>query len=196
MAQDPYTTLGVNPSATDAELRSAYRRLVQLHHPDHNRGSAESARRFEDVQAAYARVRELRAGRIRTPPRRTSAGAPPPRPASDPGLEARLADLERELREAQLARERVARAARDAVAEDARPAGAPDGKRPSDEELGYIKTDDSLSKILTDARDSLLERLEDVRAQPEAKRSADRAAQLLDDVGAMLRGERRKPSDG
>src|SRR5256885_11061052 len=51
---DPYATLGLSPSATDAELRAAYRRLVQLHHPDHNGGSAESARRFEAGQGAYA----------------------------------------------------------------------------------------------------------------------------------------------
>ncbi|MGO9883725.1 MAG: J domain-containing protein, partial [Solirubrobacteraceae bacterium] len=61
MSSDPYATLGVSPGASDAELRAAYRRLVQLHHPDHNGGSAESALRFEEVQNAYARVRQLRA---------------------------------------------------------------------------------------------------------------------------------------
>jgi curved DNA-binding protein CbpA len=59
-SRDPYQTLGVRANASDAELRAAYRRLVQLHHPDHNGGSADSARRFEEVQEAYARVRELR----------------------------------------------------------------------------------------------------------------------------------------
>jgi molecular chaperone DnaJ len=57
---DPFATLGVGRNASDAEIRSAYRRLVQLHHPDHNGGSAESARRFEEVQEAYATVRKLR----------------------------------------------------------------------------------------------------------------------------------------
>jgi curved DNA-binding protein CbpA len=42
-APDPYVTLGVARDAGDAELRAAYRRLVQLHHPDHNGGSVESA---------------------------------------------------------------------------------------------------------------------------------------------------------
>jgi molecular chaperone DnaJ len=60
-AGDPYQVLGVGREASDQEVRSAYRRLVQLHHPDHNGGSAESERRFEEVQEAYARIRELRA---------------------------------------------------------------------------------------------------------------------------------------
>src|ERR1700748_281942 len=58
---DPYKTLGVAASASDAELRAAYRRLVQLHHPDHNGGSEESERRFEEVQDAYAEARRRRA---------------------------------------------------------------------------------------------------------------------------------------
>lgn len=138
---DPYTVLGVAPGVSDEELRAAYRRLVQLHHPDHNNGSLESARRFEEVQDAYAAItRERR--RQPTPPR----SAPPP-PSSTPDVEQRLADLERELREkARAARERAQRAAREAAA-------ARKGKRTSDEELGYIKTDDSLGKIVADGLD-------------------------------------------
>jgi curved DNA-binding protein CbpA len=194
MAQDPYATLGVSPSATDAELRSAYRRLVQLHHPDHNNGSPEAARRFEAVQEAYARVREMRAGVSAAPPRkppRSAARTPPPRatprPASDPGLDARLADLERELRDAQQARQRAEQAAREAAREAAADARAqrPSGQA-SDEELGYINTDDSFAKILSDVRKEVSERFSDVRGSPEAKRAAD----LIDELGAVLRGER------
>ena len=54
--RSPYQTLGVPPTATDAQLRAAYRRLVQLHHPDHNHNSPESTRRFEQVQEAYAQI--------------------------------------------------------------------------------------------------------------------------------------------
>jgi hypothetical protein len=144
---DPYLVLGVRPDATDEAVRSAYRRLVQLHHPDHNGGSADSARRFEDVQEAYAKVRELRAHGTQPPP---ASGPPPP---SDPGLDARLADMERDLREAHLARERARKAATTAASQAAQP------KRPSDEELGYIKTDDSLSKIFSDAAAGLSEQL-------------------------------------
>src|SRR5207302_9776688 len=96
---DPYGTLGVSAGVSDAELRKAYRRLVQLHHPDHNSGSAESEQRFESIQAAYAQIRELRAGAPH------GHRQPPPPPGADPHVEARLADLERQLREAHAARE-------------------------------------------------------------------------------------------
>ena len=161
---DPYVVLGVRADASDEEVRSAYRRLVQLHHPDHNHGSAESERRFEEVQEAYAQVRELRASgaHAAAPP------PPPPRAASDPDLDARLKDMERDLREAHLARERARRAAAQAAA-SAQP------KRPSDEELGYIKTDDSFSKIFSDAgaalSDQLAELFDDARDEIKRRRS-------------------------
>jgi curved DNA-binding protein CbpA len=161
---DPYVVLGVRADASDEEVRSAYRRLVQLHHPDHNHGSAESERRFEEVQEAYAQVRELRASgaHAAAPP------PPPPRAASDPDLDARLKDMERDLREAHLARERARRAAAEAAASTER-------KRPSDEELGYIKTDDSFSKIFADAGASLSEQLaelfDDARDEIKRRRS-------------------------
>jgi curved DNA-binding protein CbpA len=189
---DPYETLGVSRSASDAELRAAYRRLVQLHHPDHNGGSAESARRFEQVQDAYATVRAQRqngASSGAAPPRR--GAAPPHREAprnaaADPDLESRLADLERQLKEANAARERARRAAREAAratstARDARPA--------SDEELGYVSTEDSFTKILSDAAAELSDRFSDAGEHPVRKRVSD----LIDELGSKLTGERPKP---
>jgi hypothetical protein len=158
---DPYVVLGVRPDASDQEIRSAYRRLVQLHHPDHNHGSAESERRFEEVQDAYARIRQLRAGAAVPPP-----PPPPTPPPSDPDLDARLKNMERDLREAHLARERARKAAAEAAA------AAEQRKRPSDEELGYVKTDDSFSKIFADAGAALSEQLADLfdDAREEIKR--------------------------
>ena len=109
---DPYRTLGVAASATDAELRAAYRRLVQLHHPDHNGGSAESARRFEEVQEADAEARRLRAAGGSAGARAegsagTRAGAgtrPGSAPSGDPDLDARIAKMEQELKGARDAR--------------------------------------------------------------------------------------------
>jgi len=161
---DPYVVLGVRSDASDQEVRSAYRRLVQLHHPDHNNGSPESERRFEEVQEAYAQVRKLRASGAQPPP-----PPPPPPSSSDPGLDARLKNMERDLREAHLARERARRAAAEAAA------AATPRKRPSDEELGYIKTDDSFSKIFSDAgaalSDQLAELFDDARDEIKRRRS-------------------------
>ena len=171
---DPYAALGLSPGASDAEIRSAYRHLVQLHHPDHNQGSAESARRFEEIQEAYARVRELR-GRPE-PTAKTS-----PQSAGDRDVEARLADLERELRLAQEARERARRAAAEAAA-----SAAPE--RPSDEELGYVTTDDSFAKILADARSEFADRFSEDPEQP----AGERVAGLLDELAARLRRGRSK----
>ncbi len=179
---DPYEVLGVGPTASDDEVRAAYRRLVRLHHPDHNGGSAESARRFEEVQEAYGQIRQLRARPLRADP--ADAMPPPvtadptsPHVTADPDLEARLARMERDLREAHLARERARRAASEAAAAKRKP--------PSDEELGYITTDDSLSKIFADARDELSELFADGRESPVGKRVAD----TLDELAAKLSGE-------
>jgi hypothetical protein len=154
---------------------------VQLHHPDHNDGSPESARRFEEVQEAYASIQRLRQ---KTPPPRKTPDPPP----TSPDVEQRLAEIERELLEkARLARERAQRAARQAAAT----ASASKPKRPSDEELGYIKTDDSLGKILADARKEFVERLDDAREEPLSHRVAD----LLDEFGAKLKGDHDKDEE-
>jgi len=80
-----------------------------------------------------------------------------------------MADLEREVRAAHAARERVRRAAREAAAaeEPERP------ERPSDEELGYVTTDDSFTKILTDARAEIVDRFSEAREHPVVKRVSD-----------------------
>jgi hypothetical protein len=174
---DPYETLGVSPTASDAELRAAYRRLVQLHHPDHNDGSAASTRRFEEIQEAYAQVRKRSQGTTSAGRQSTTSARPtPPRPGPSSPSDPRLADMEREVREAHLARERARQAAREAAAQSY--------DRPSDDELGYIKTDDSLGKILADARAQASERFSEVR-EPVTKRVAD----LLDDLAAKLNGD-------
>jgi DnaJ domain len=185
---DPYRTLGVSATASDGELRAAYRRLVQLHHPDHNAGSLEAARRFEEVQTAYAQIRELRARRPEPP----ISSVPPPH--ADPHLESRLADLERELREAAAAREQARAAARQAAAAatGAQAAGGLATGRATDEELGYIKTDDSLAKIFADARDELADRLSGPEAPPAARRVAD----LIDELDDFAGKFRRPPGRG
>lgn len=53
MATDPYQILGVTKTATEAELRTAYRKLAKQHHPDLNPGKPEAAERFKHISVAY-----------------------------------------------------------------------------------------------------------------------------------------------
>ena len=64
MNKDPYSVLGVSPSATDEEIKSAYRALVKKYHPDRyadNPDLAEVAKeKMQEVNAAYDEIEKLR----------------------------------------------------------------------------------------------------------------------------------------
>ncbi|EIZ77652.1 heat shock protein DnaJ-like protein [Novosphingobium sp. Rr 2-17] len=53
MAADPYTTLGVPRSATEKDIKSAYRKLAKELHPDTNKDNPRAAERFGQVTQAY-----------------------------------------------------------------------------------------------------------------------------------------------
>ncbi len=53
MAKDYYATLGVSRSASDKEIRSAYRRLARKHHPDVNPNDRTSEALFKQINAAH-----------------------------------------------------------------------------------------------------------------------------------------------
>ncbi|MEX2618303.1 MAG: J domain-containing protein [Alphaproteobacteria bacterium] len=61
--RDPYEILGVSPTASDAELKSAYRKLAKELHPDVNPGDTIVEQRFKEVSSAYRMLsdRETRA---------------------------------------------------------------------------------------------------------------------------------------
>ncbi len=50
--RDYYATLGVDKSATQADIKKAYRRLARAHHPDVNKGDAAAEQRFKEVSEA------------------------------------------------------------------------------------------------------------------------------------------------
>lgn len=53
MQSDWYEVLGVPPGAAASEIRSAYRALAFLRHPDRNGGDQRAAASFMRLQAAY-----------------------------------------------------------------------------------------------------------------------------------------------
>jgi molecular chaperone DnaJ len=51
--RDPYDILGVDRSATQDEIKSAFRKLAGQHHPDKNPGDDGAHQRFKELNAAY-----------------------------------------------------------------------------------------------------------------------------------------------
>ena len=52
--QDYYKTLGVSKSASDSEIKKAYRKLAMKYHPDHAKGDKSAEEMFKQVSEAYA----------------------------------------------------------------------------------------------------------------------------------------------
>ena len=50
---DPYQTLGVARTATEADIKKAYRKLAKELHPDRNKDNPKAAERFSQVTNAY-----------------------------------------------------------------------------------------------------------------------------------------------
>ena len=63
MSQDPYAALGLSKSATAAEIKTAYRKLVRSAHPDLHPDDAGAEARFKVITAAHDLLKdpELRA---------------------------------------------------------------------------------------------------------------------------------------
>ena len=51
--KDYYSTLGVAKTATEKEIKQAYRKLARKHHPDVNPGDQKAEARFKEINEAY-----------------------------------------------------------------------------------------------------------------------------------------------
>src|ERR1700741_3674412 len=51
--RDPYEVLGVGKSASEQEIKGAFRKLAKKLHPDANKHDKNAASRFAELNAAY-----------------------------------------------------------------------------------------------------------------------------------------------
>ncbi|MCA1297879.1 DnaJ C-terminal domain-containing protein [Stappia indica] len=51
--RDPYSVLGVDKSASEADIKRAFRKLAKAYHPDQNAGDPKAQERFAEANQAY-----------------------------------------------------------------------------------------------------------------------------------------------
>lgn len=60
MNRDPFSVLGVSSSATEDEIKTAYRKLAKKYHPDLNPGDKSAEEKMKEVNEAYAQALQIR----------------------------------------------------------------------------------------------------------------------------------------
>src|SRR5437867_8215890 len=55
---DFYSVLGVQRSASDDDIKKAYRKLAMTYHPDRNNGAKDAEERFKAITEAYDVLRD------------------------------------------------------------------------------------------------------------------------------------------
>ena len=94
--KDYYPTLGVAKTATEKEIKQAYRKLARKHHPDVNPGDKAAEARFKEINEAYEVLGDPDEAQEVRRARRQLAGVRAG--ASGPGRAAPVRRLERERR--------------------------------------------------------------------------------------------------
>ncbi len=51
--RDPYEVLGVSKTASEADIKKAFRSLAKKHHPDKHAGDADAQKKFQEISGAY-----------------------------------------------------------------------------------------------------------------------------------------------
>ena len=67
MMMDPYKVLGVEPGASEEEIKKAHRTLAKKYHPDMNPGNVYAAEKMNEINAAYDILTRPGAERYRQP---------------------------------------------------------------------------------------------------------------------------------
>ena len=57
MSQNPYSVLGVDPNATEEDIKKAYRALVKQYHPDLHPGDEAAAKKMSEINEAYELIK-------------------------------------------------------------------------------------------------------------------------------------------
>ena len=53
LARNPYVVLGVAPTASDSDIRAAFRKLAKKYHPDRNPDDKRAEEKFKEISAAF-----------------------------------------------------------------------------------------------------------------------------------------------
>ena len=69
---NPYSVLGIRPTATPEEVKAAFRKMAMRYHPDRTGGDAKAAERMAEVNAAYDRLRKAEVSAEDGPPNPTT----------------------------------------------------------------------------------------------------------------------------
>src|SRR5690242_18971199 len=51
--RDPYEVLGMSLTATEVDIKKAFRSLAKKHHPDKHAGDAAAQKKFQEISGAY-----------------------------------------------------------------------------------------------------------------------------------------------